>query len=458
MKDNKGFTLIELLAVITLIGILMLLIMPRVLELYSKAEKQSFIVEVEMVKKEAEKKYMADGLNKVVYQKYCDESHSDDSCTKLDIQKTEEQYIVEVDSKGHVTSIAFSNKKYCYANNNVTPSDPSITFSEIENGMIVCSNGVCDCFDESNKAKVTISVVNGKADSYEAIVDKGQTALFYITPNPTYSLEDAQITGNCIFEDGYLLYKNAQGTNSCHITLNKQKYLVNVVCTGCTSSPANAYVEHGANKSFTITANTNYTLNGIAISGEDCSIIGNTLTVSDVTHSKTCTLIAKSSWKCENGTLTSDATRGKNSGGYICVTNATHGYYDDTCEESATPVYDCTANEQSYIDPTTGITYHYNCSNSGNKCECTYWDICTNCYVDNNYNCASGWSNWNSGCARQVTTTGNATVSGYTCNNGSLSGSTCYYDCQTYGYYCPSGWTRYSGSNSSLKCYKAATK
>ncbi|HHT38657.1 MAG TPA: hypothetical protein GXZ95_04505, partial [Mollicutes bacterium] len=50
------------------------------------------------------------------------------------------------------------------------------------------------------------------------------------------------------------------------------------------------------------------------------------------------------------------------------------------------------------------------------------------------------------------------TVSGGSCTaTGSFAYSTCTSGYYTY-YYCSSGWSNYSGSGSSLKCYRAANQ
>ena len=46
MKSKKGFTLMELLAVIALIGVVLLLVVPNVLDLYEKGKKNSFYDEI----------------------------------------------------------------------------------------------------------------------------------------------------------------------------------------------------------------------------------------------------------------------------------------------------------------------------------------------------------------------------------------------------------------------------
>ena len=46
MRNKKGFTLVELLAVIALIGVVMLLVVPNIVNLYKNAKKSLFQDEV----------------------------------------------------------------------------------------------------------------------------------------------------------------------------------------------------------------------------------------------------------------------------------------------------------------------------------------------------------------------------------------------------------------------------
>ena len=49
MRSKKGFTLIELLAVIAILGILVVLSLPKVLKVYNDTKKDSFDIETKNI-------------------------------------------------------------------------------------------------------------------------------------------------------------------------------------------------------------------------------------------------------------------------------------------------------------------------------------------------------------------------------------------------------------------------
>ena len=55
MKNKKGFTLVELLAVIAILAILVIIALPNVINMYNKAQKETFLTETKKVYTEAEK-------------------------------------------------------------------------------------------------------------------------------------------------------------------------------------------------------------------------------------------------------------------------------------------------------------------------------------------------------------------------------------------------------------------
>ena len=55
MKNNNGFTLVELLAVISILAILVIIALPNVINMYTKAQKEAFLTEAKKVYSESEK-------------------------------------------------------------------------------------------------------------------------------------------------------------------------------------------------------------------------------------------------------------------------------------------------------------------------------------------------------------------------------------------------------------------
>ena len=67
MKNKKkiGFTLVELLAVIVILSIIMTITVPIILVQVKKAEKRSFEISVELVKKNTEDYLLKQGLKRL---------------------------------------------------------------------------------------------------------------------------------------------------------------------------------------------------------------------------------------------------------------------------------------------------------------------------------------------------------------------------------------------------------
>ena len=284
-KEKRGFTLIELLAIIALIGILMLLIIPKVLTSFDTAKKKSFAIQVESIKREAEKKYVHEGLSGKSSSLYCDESFSSYGCNKLDVTESNISYIVELDSTGHVSSISISDGKYCYTNDDLSMSPGETQGSDIEKGTVDCSTGTC--------AKVTVNVINGTVNNPVVIVAKGADALFTITPDETYSLEDPTITGGCTLAGNVLTYKNAKDSGACTITLTKQKFNLTLECDECGSATTTDRFEIGSTASIPVVPGEGYTLEGATVSGEGCSLVDGIMYIENINENSTCEVILK---------------------------------------------------------------------------------------------------------------------------------------------------------------------
>jgi prepilin-type N-terminal cleavage/methylation domain-containing protein len=108
MKRN-GFTLVELLAVIAIMAILVIITLPNIMELYIDAGKRAYIVDVESMIKESERKYISESINsnKITIV-------SSDSENKLDSSSSNKyDYSFFLDQKGNVNHVIISNGTYC---------------------------------------------------------------------------------------------------------------------------------------------------------------------------------------------------------------------------------------------------------------------------------------------------------------------------------------------------------
>ena len=173
--------------------------------------------------------------------------------------------------------------------------------------------------------------------------------------------------------------------------------------------------------------------------------------------SKTYAATIELGYRCTDGTLTYDATKGANSGGYICTKagtydstyscNSSHCVGGETCQQWSATCYPsaepCFEESRRCHDSCGYCDHYYNpddsftaCGANHALCEIT----CNNAYES----CMS-----------------NIAASPYGC--GICYSSVCngYWQCDSYsgGYVCGSGWSQYSGTygNSDLVCYKQAT-
>ena len=143
MKNKKGFTLVELLAVIAILAILVIIALPNVINMYNKAQKQTFLTEARNVYREAEKKFLANSISgkntKVI--------NSEDS-SKLDMNGKKLQYCVVLNNSGKVTDMKVSNGKWVASLNG--KSIDELTIDDLEDGNLddyECVNATAEsCF------------------------------------------------------------------------------------------------------------------------------------------------------------------------------------------------------------------------------------------------------------------------------------------------------------------------
>lgn len=125
--NKKGFTLVELLAVIAILAILMLLVTPNILRLFTEGKKNSFATQVQSVWKAAETKYISDALTNDSPGPYCyaGEKLNSDSTNKwatasgdatLNISDNKSlAYYVEFDKEGKISTLIVTNGTYYYS-------------------------------------------------------------------------------------------------------------------------------------------------------------------------------------------------------------------------------------------------------------------------------------------------------------------------------------------------------
>lgn len=146
--NKKGFTLVELLAVIAILGILMLLVMPNVLSMFTSGRKNTFVNQVQSVWRTAETQYMNDSMAGTiknaahVYSSSCsNDSKTAKTCTELDISSTGLKYCVVIDSDGKVTNAIVADDNY----NMTATTFSAITSTTATDGTkdVTEASGVC---------------------------------------------------------------------------------------------------------------------------------------------------------------------------------------------------------------------------------------------------------------------------------------------------------------------------
>ena len=127
---KKGFTLVELLAVIAILAILVIIALPNVINLYIKAQKETFLTETKKICTEAEKKFISDSISNKITKVINSEGN-----TKLDMTGEKLQYCVILDNSGKVTSMKVSNGKWIASlDNNKTVDE--LTIDDLDEGNL----------------------------------------------------------------------------------------------------------------------------------------------------------------------------------------------------------------------------------------------------------------------------------------------------------------------------------
>ncbi len=240
-----------------------------------------------------------------------------------------------------------------------------------ENGKITAYNVGKDrsCVASMNKLKYTVnlSVTNGTTSSNSQIVEYGSNASFTITANENYDISKATVTGGCTISGSTVTASNVTSNVSCNVNIPIKQYTVSVSCTGCSSNPSSALINHSSNATFTLTASNNYKLSGSTVTGTGCSLSGSTLTVRNVTNNVTCTVKAvKSSCTVTRTAYSGSGNKWYWTASYEC--NGTTGTikgcsvkYTNTGSGAASGSWTCNGG-------TKGVSNYYKCVGTDTNC------------------------------------------------------------------------------------------
>ena len=103
--NKKGFTLVELLAVIAILGFLVLVIVPNVIDVFKGSKKNNFLSEAQAVYKSANNTYVLDrarGTLEITYQNGMETTPSG-VVKKLDLSNRDGfAYQVKINSSGEI--------------------------------------------------------------------------------------------------------------------------------------------------------------------------------------------------------------------------------------------------------------------------------------------------------------------------------------------------------------------
>ena len=130
MKNKKGFTLVELLAVIAILAILVIIALPNVINMYNKAQKETFLTEAKKVYTEAEKKYISSSITGNTIK-----TISSENSFKLDMTGEKLQYCIILNNNGKVKSMKVSNGKWVASLDNDKKVE-DLTINDLEEGNL----------------------------------------------------------------------------------------------------------------------------------------------------------------------------------------------------------------------------------------------------------------------------------------------------------------------------------
>lgn len=107
---KKGFTLVELLAVIAILSILVIIALPNIVGMFTKAKKDLFLTEVKTLYKESANKFISNSMIGSGSQNIYCKSESD-NISPLDVTTSDVYYYIEKDSSGVTKKIIVWNSQ-----------------------------------------------------------------------------------------------------------------------------------------------------------------------------------------------------------------------------------------------------------------------------------------------------------------------------------------------------------
>ena len=194
MKNKKGFTLVELLAVIAILAILVIIALPNVLNMYTKAKKETFLTETKGIAKDVFSKYMSENM------KGNNISTISNNKNPLDLSGRELEYNFEIDNQGKIKNLFVSDGTYCISTNKdyneLTIEDVSeeCSYEKLHN---IAGTLTKDFYEVSGRTDRSLvdsiefysdgRTIEG-AESYDVSEKKDDSIKMYVSKNSTNSL------------------------------------------------------------------------------------------------------------------------------------------------------------------------------------------------------------------------------------------------------------------------------
>ncbi len=131
--NKKGFTLIELLAVIAILAILLFLVTPNILGMFTKARADGFKQQIQSVYRTAQNSYMNDIVTGTAGP-YCSGEDGKPLSTNLSYDNLE--YYVEFNTDAKVTKLIVVDKNNGFYYDSGDTKDKEIAIDSVEPGEI----------------------------------------------------------------------------------------------------------------------------------------------------------------------------------------------------------------------------------------------------------------------------------------------------------------------------------
>ncbi len=151
--NKKGFTLVEIMAVVAILGILVIMVAPRVINYYRDSKKLAFINEAKVVYSKATDKYVLEKTkgNKISY--ITNKKGEEENPISLQNEKDLE-YEVRLGDKGIVTGFRMTNSNFCILGAGNFLDD--YTIDKIIDLSYDDNNCILDSFNEDESLYLTL--------------------------------------------------------------------------------------------------------------------------------------------------------------------------------------------------------------------------------------------------------------------------------------------------------------